>query len=348
MERVLRACASYREAIDEAGAERVVAMLTSAVRDAANGAELERELRGASASRPRRSPASARRGSPSWARRARGSTRPRCWCSTSAAAAPRSWSAQGDSVEFFVSTQIGSVRIPSATCTPTRRRRPSSTPAARRCAPSSRRRCRARCASGRPRASRSPARRPRSRRSTWRSSPTTATAWTATGSRSRLRADPRGAGALPLAERRVVRGLHPDRAPTIVAGGIILVEAMRLFGLDEIEVSEHDILDGAALEAARNSRKRAFRHFRRTTWIKRPVWGFAVAGVLGPSIMRTREMGPQFRVLVPNIGSGAAATLRRLPLLEPLRPPKARTPARPDGASEEATGGFRSPLRFSA
>ena len=49
-----------------------------------------------------------------------------------------------------------------------------------------------------------------------------------------------------------VRGLHPDRAPTIVAGGIILVEAIRLFGLSEIEVSEHDILDGAALEAAEN------------------------------------------------------------------------------------------------
>ena len=59
--------------------------------------------------------------------------------------------------------------------------------------------------------------------------------------------------ALPLAERRVVTGLHPDRAPTIVAGGTILVEAMRLFGLDEIEVSERDILHGAALEAARSS-----------------------------------------------------------------------------------------------
>ena len=48
-----------------------------------------------------------------------------------------------------------------------------------------------------------------------------------------------------------VRGLHPDRAPTIVAGGIILVEAMRLFGLTEIEVSEHDILDGAAARGRR-------------------------------------------------------------------------------------------------
>ena len=36
---------AYREAIDAAGAERVVAVLTSAVRDAPNGAELERALR---------------------------------------------------------------------------------------------------------------------------------------------------------------------------------------------------------------------------------------------------------------------------------------------------------------
>jgi exopolyphosphatase/guanosine-5'-triphosphate,3'-diphosphate pyrophosphatase len=56
---------------------------------------------------------------------------------------------------------------------------------------------------------------------------------------------------LPNAERREVRGLHPDRAPTIVAGITILLECARAFGLDEIEVSEHDILLGAALEAAR-------------------------------------------------------------------------------------------------
>jgi exopolyphosphatase/guanosine-5'-triphosphate,3'-diphosphate pyrophosphatase len=57
--------------------------------------------------------------------------------------------------------------------------------------------------------------------------------------------------ALPVAERRDVAGLHPDRAPTIVAGAGILLESMRCFGLDEIEVSESDILHGAALTAAR-------------------------------------------------------------------------------------------------
>jgi len=53
--------------------------------------------------------------------------------------------------------------------------------------------------------------------------------------------------AIPVAERREVPGLHPDRAPTIVAGVVIFGEVLDLFGLAEIEVSEHDILRGAAL-----------------------------------------------------------------------------------------------------
>jgi exopolyphosphatase/guanosine-5'-triphosphate,3'-diphosphate pyrophosphatase len=56
--------------------------------------------------------------------------------------------------------------------------------------------------------------------------------------------------AAPLPERAAIAGLHPDRAPTIIAGVVILIEAMRAFDLDEIEVSEHDILYGAALAAA--------------------------------------------------------------------------------------------------
>lgn len=50
--------------------------------------------------------------------------------------------------------------------------------------------------------------------------------------------------------RRQVAGLHPDRAPTIVAGMIILREALGAFGLDAVEVSEHDILHGGALRLA--------------------------------------------------------------------------------------------------
>jgi exopolyphosphatase/guanosine-5'-triphosphate,3'-diphosphate pyrophosphatase len=55
--------------------------------------------------------------------------------------------------------------------------------------------------------------------------------------------------SLPLTERVHVPGLHPDRAPTIVAGVVILVETMRAFGLTKITVSEHDILYGTALAA---------------------------------------------------------------------------------------------------
>jgi exopolyphosphatase/guanosine-5'-triphosphate,3'-diphosphate pyrophosphatase len=51
------------------------------------------------------------------------------------------------------------------------------------------------------------------------------------------------------AQRREVPGLHPARAPAIVAGATHLVEALRAFNLDSTEVSEHDILRGAALEA---------------------------------------------------------------------------------------------------
>jgi exopolyphosphatase / guanosine-5'-triphosphate,3'-diphosphate pyrophosphatase len=53
--------------------------------------------------------------------------------------------------------------------------------------------------------------------------------------------------SIPLKERRQVPGLHPDRAPTIVAGVVILLEVLRLFDLDRVEISEHDILRGAAL-----------------------------------------------------------------------------------------------------
>ena len=56
--------------------------------------------------------------------------------------------------------------------------------------------------------------------------------------------------SLPLAERLRVPGLHPGRAPTIVAGTVILVQVMRAFGVEEIEVSELDILHGSALSAA--------------------------------------------------------------------------------------------------
>jgi exopolyphosphatase / guanosine-5'-triphosphate,3'-diphosphate pyrophosphatase len=53
--------------------------------------------------------------------------------------------------------------------------------------------------------------------------------------------------AVPLEQRRQIPGLHPDRAPTIVAGVVILLVVIELFDLEEVEISEHDILRGAAL-----------------------------------------------------------------------------------------------------
>ncbi|HET7416631.1 MAG TPA: Ppx/GppA phosphatase family protein [Solirubrobacterales bacterium] len=59
--------------------------------------------------------------------------------------------------------------------------------------------------------------------------------------------------SVPLAERIEIPGLHPDRAPTIVAGVVILIETMRAFDLEEIAVSEHDILYGTAISASRKN-----------------------------------------------------------------------------------------------
>ena len=56
--------------------------------------------------------------------------------------------------------------------------------------------------------------------------------------------------ALPLEERRRVPGLEPERAPVILAGAVIVREVLARYDLDALEASEHDILHGAALAAA--------------------------------------------------------------------------------------------------
>jgi exopolyphosphatase/guanosine-5'-triphosphate,3'-diphosphate pyrophosphatase len=56
--------------------------------------------------------------------------------------------------------------------------------------------------------------------------------------------------SVTLAERRKMRPLDPERAPVIVAGAVIAREVLAFFGLDVLEISERDILDGAALAAA--------------------------------------------------------------------------------------------------
>src|SRR5262245_15433389 len=57
--------------------------------------------------------------------------------------------------------------------------------------------------------------------------------------------------AEPVARLRELRGMNPDRAPVIVAGALVVAETLGRYGLAELEVSEHDLMHGAALEAAR-------------------------------------------------------------------------------------------------
>jgi exopolyphosphatase/guanosine-5'-triphosphate,3'-diphosphate pyrophosphatase len=55
---------------------------------------------------------------------------------------------------------------------------------------------------------------------------------------------------MTTARREAIPGIEAGRAPVIVAGVVILRELLRTYGVDEIEVSERDILHGAALAAA--------------------------------------------------------------------------------------------------
>ena len=254
--RVLAACESYRKAIDEHGADRVVAVLTSAVRDAENGADLERELRErfgfeATTISGEREARLTFLGATS----ARSHAEPLMVLDIGEGSTEIVVGSQSR-VEFFVSTQIGSVRF-------TERFLHADPPAEHELAA-----CRAavveELAAAVPDEVRD------------RPAAGVAVAGTPTSFAAiDLDLDPYDPdrvdghrlslerceqilarlAAAPVAERRRIRGLHPDRAPTIVAGGATLVEAMRLFSLTEIEVSEHDILDGAALEAAESARK---------------------------------------------------------------------------------------------
>jgi exopolyphosphatase/guanosine-5'-triphosphate,3'-diphosphate pyrophosphatase len=53
----------------------------------------------------------------------------------------------------------------------------------------------------------------------------------------------------PLAERRRVVGLDPERAGVIVGGAVILQAVLAYSGLSSTLVSEHDILYGMVLDA---------------------------------------------------------------------------------------------------
>jgi exopolyphosphatase / guanosine-5'-triphosphate,3'-diphosphate pyrophosphatase len=69
-------------------------------------------------------------------------------------------------------------------------------------------------------------------------------------SRSAVEAQLERLARLPLARRRELPGLEPERAPVIVGGAVIVREVLDRYRLPALEVSERDILHGAALEAA--------------------------------------------------------------------------------------------------
>jgi exopolyphosphatase / guanosine-5'-triphosphate,3'-diphosphate pyrophosphatase len=254
IDRVLSTCADYRRAIDGLSVDRTIAVLTSAVRDAVNGPELEEVLRerfgfeaetitgqqeaqltylGATSGRRHREP---------------------LLVLDIGGGSTEFVVGTGEAVDFHVSTQVGSVRQTERNL----RSDPPTRAELERCSHE----IRWEIERGVPALVRR------------RAADGIAVAGTPTsfaaidqglepydrervdGYRMSLTSSERilsELAALPVERRRRVPGLHPDRAPAIVAGGIILTEAMRAFGLDSIEVSEHDLLAGAALEAARGA-----------------------------------------------------------------------------------------------
>jgi exopolyphosphatase / guanosine-5'-triphosphate,3'-diphosphate pyrophosphatase len=69
-------------------------------------------------------------------------------------------------------------------------------------------------------------------------------------SRAALDAQLHRLASAPLHERREIPALDPKRAPVIVAGALIAREVVGYFDVEELEVSERDILDGAVALAA--------------------------------------------------------------------------------------------------
>ena len=69
-------------------------------------------------------------------------------------------------------------------------------------------------------------------------------------SREAARSQLRRLASLTVDQRRALPAMEPERAPVIVAGAAILVAILDRFDLDAIQVSECDLLDGIALAAA--------------------------------------------------------------------------------------------------
>jgi exopolyphosphatase / guanosine-5'-triphosphate,3'-diphosphate pyrophosphatase len=254
MARVFAAVASYRETIDELGADRSVAVATSAVRDAENGEEFRAQLRerfGIDTHIISGDEEAQLTFGGATAERERGGD-PLLVLDIGGGSTEFVVGRAGDAPDFHVSTQAGSVRQTE--------RHIRSDPPARAEVDELRRDVRAIIGAAVPAGVRGGVRDGVAVAGT----PTSLAAIDQRldpydssrvhGYRLQLAACERMLemlASVPEPERREVVGLHPDRAPTIVAGAAILVESVRAFGLESIEVGEHDILYGVALQAAR-------------------------------------------------------------------------------------------------
>ena len=252
IERVMSALRGYRETIDASEVDRTVAVATSAVRDAANGDELRTRLRdelglevraiaGEEEARLTFLGATSRR---------EPDVGPTMVIDIGGGSTELVIGVAGEDPSFVVSTQAGSVRQ-------TDRHLEGDPPAERELA-ELRRDVRSILTKAVPLALRGSVR-------AGIAVAGTATSLAAVGQEldpydpdrvEGYELDPAGCermlgmlAALPLDEREQVTGLEPARAPTIVAGVAILVEALRTFELESLVVSEADILHGAALLA---------------------------------------------------------------------------------------------------
>src|SRR5919197_850874 len=69
-------------------------------------------------------------------------------------------------------------------------------------------------------------------------------------SREEVEAQLERLASVPVEERRGLPGLEPERAPVIVAGAVIVDEVLGRYELSGLKVSERDLLHGAAFVAA--------------------------------------------------------------------------------------------------
>jgi len=238
MDRVAEAIASYREIIDRVGAERVVAVATSAMRDAENGPEFRDYLKGRFGVDARTiSGDEEARLTFLGATAGRNDDRNTVVIDIGGGSTEYVVGRAGEDPTFHTSTQMGSVRF-------TERFLKSDPPAQREL--------------------QDLAEEVRVMVPEISAEHAIAVAGTATslaaidgaeevhGYRLNLGACERITAMLagmPLEDRRNVKGLHPDRAPTIVAGAVILTESVRTLDLGEVEISDRDILHGAAATA---------------------------------------------------------------------------------------------------